>query len=274
MYTGNYIWKNTGIIASHNGPSSYQFEVYEVFRVAAAKPLFWQDHIQRLITSAKQASLPIQINENVLLQGVKELIEANKLSVGNIRLSIASENLGELQLIAGFIPHRYPTESELQNGVSVNFFEFERPNPTIKQGNIPFKTTVQNYLKRTNTFEALLINKQNTVTEGSRSNVFALKGNTLYTSPSTKVLQGITRKKIIECLHSTSLTLSEQLLPPEAYLNADALFLSGTSIDVLPIKNLEQATFHLPNANIVLLQNLYNQQITRDLVQFKWNAVR
>jgi len=87
-------------------------------------------------------------------------------------------------------------------------------------------------------YEVLLVNRDNLITEGSRSNVFFVKDNVFYTAPASSVLVGVTRKKVIECLYKLEYMLVEEAVISSEIGNYDAVFLTGTSPGILPVQSI------------------------------------
>ena len=93
-------------------------------------------------------------------------------------------------------------------------------------------------LARNGCFEALLLNEKNEITEGSRSNAFFLKGNTIYTASGKNVLLGVTRNKIIDICNKNNIKVCYESLNKEDINDIEGGFLSGTSINILPISKI------------------------------------
>ena len=77
-------------------------------------------------------------------------------------------------------------------------FFAERKDPESKVINHKLRSSIYHKLIHEGGYEALLVNENNLITEGSRSNIFFLKGETLVTAPDNVILNGITRKHILE----------------------------------------------------------------------------
>lgn len=93
----------------------------------------------------------------------------------------------------------------------------------------------------------------NYITEGSRSNVFFVKDEIFYTAPESKVLVGITRQKVIECLRQLNFELVEKAVSAAEISQFDAAFLTGTSPKVLPVSLIGKLRL---NIQVLVLQKL------------------
>ena len=133
----------------------------------------------------------------------------------------------------------YPTDEMYKEGVKTILYFGERTNPNAKVVDNSFREKVTKEMTEKEAFEAILINNQGFVTEGSKSNIFMVKGNSVYTAPAEGVLLGITREKIIEACKALDLIVEEKEVTHEEIKDLDGLFISGTSPKVLPINEVE-----------------------------------
>jgi len=88
-----------------------------------------------------------------------------------------------------------------------------------------------------------LVDRNGNLTEGSKSNIFMIKGNEVYTAPLENVLPGVTRGVIIEILKDLHVDFQEKSINESEIKELDALFISGTSPKVLPINKVDNIEF-------------------------------
>ncbi len=98
---------------------------------------------------------------------------------------------------------------------------------------INFRSSIYHKLILEGGYEALLVNEENQITEGSRSNIFFLKGNTLSTAPDETILNGITRKYILDICRTNKIKVRFMCVPVDSLQDYDAVFMTGTSPMVL-----------------------------------------
>ncbi len=110
-------------------------------------------------------------------------------------------------------------------------------------------------------FEVLLVDRGGRITEGSRSNVFFVKNDRLFTPKGGDVLSGITRRKIISLAQEMNIELVEADIFLSEISGFQALFLSGTSPKILPVSQLAEMNFNPRNALLRLLQEKYDALI-------------
>ncbi|HWZ91041.1 MAG TPA: branched-chain amino acid transaminase [Polyangiaceae bacterium] len=88
--------------------------------------------------------------------------------------------------------------------------------------------------------DALLLDQAGFVTETSGANLFLVRGGTLYTPPLTSVLEGITRSTVIALAKEAGIAVLEQQLKREDAYLADEVFLTGTAVEVVPVREVDQ----------------------------------
>ncbi len=213
--------------------------IYEVIRVIAGVPLFLERHLERLLTSA--AAIGFNIGHIVpdIKSGIKRLIEANASPDKNVKLIVFSNN-NRYEYMLFFIKSNYPTANQYAEGVETITYKAERSNPNAKVINQSLRDKIEAAIKEKNAYEAILVSDAGNVTEGSRSNLFLVKGDSIYTAPGASVLIGITRIHIFDICTALGIKLVEEPLSQELLYSADAVFLTGTSPKVLPIAKVDE----------------------------------
>lgn len=225
--------------------------IYEVIRVIDGIPLFFEEHIERMRRSSEIVDYSIYRSDEEFFFDMKKLIEINNVKNLNIKLlCVDIEGKGQI-FLAYFIESYYPSEEVYKEGIHTILYDFERVNPNAKVLNISFKEDVKNKLKEEKAFEALLVNKEGYITEGSRSNMFFVRGDKVYTAPSGEVLLGVTRKHIVEVCEKLNIKVVEENIHVEDLDKIDAIFMSGTSVNVLPIATVDEKRYDSVNNKIV-----------------------
>jgi len=215
--------------------------LYEVIRVGSGVPLFIEEHVARLANSAKLTTINFNITCKELKEQLNLLIEKNKIYEGNIKI-ILNHDI-EDHVYAYFIEHKYPSVQMYDQGVETILYHEERENPNAKVINSAFRKRVDEKIAVGNVFEAILVDNNGNITEGSRSNIFMIKGNEVLTAPIQDVLPGVTRDRIIELLKKLNIKVFEKNVNYNDILKMDALFITGTSPKVLPISKVNEIKF-------------------------------
>ena len=238
--------------------------VYEVIRVIDGVPLFLEKHVERFKRSADLLgySLKTSSGSEYLNSSIHSLVELNSCKNGNIKIIINNLNTAMQDNYFFFLKSSYPSLSQITDGVPTILFSAKRSNPNAKSLNLPFREKVDEEILKTSSYEALLVDKNRYITEGSKSNVFFVKDKTLYTPPAYNVLPGITRGAIIEICQRLSIEVIEQNIHSSTLKDFDGLFITGTSPKVLPISSVDgMIFFSSKNTLIITIKDAYDMLI-------------
>lgn len=242
-----------------NPPPAYS---YEVFRVSQQVPLFIEDHLKRFFNTAKLSGVDIGADSHQMMKSIQKVIANNPSGDGNIKLALYYDSEGNRQLFTYFTPHQYPSPEQYKTGVDVELYAEERDNPNAKVMHVAKRQSANQTKQKHEVYELLLVDRHGNITEGSRSNVFFIKDDQLITPPADTVLEGITRKQILQLCDSHLIPWSEACVHQSELSNYDALFISGTSRRVLPVKKVNNAVFNTSHPIIQRLQVLFEDMVS------------
>lgn len=234
--------------------------VYEVIRVIEGVALFAEDHFDRLLSSVRMSGIQLNMQLAEFSRLMEELMVANQQDTGNIKFLLTTENSINHWALS-FIPHNYPTQSDYELGVTSGLLYAERLNPEAKVIQSAVREKADKMIADKKLYEVLLVDRNGYITEGSRSNVFFVKEGVFYTAPSTMVLSGVTRKKVLDCIKEMNHTVLEQAVLSDEVGNYEAAFLTGTSPKVLPINAIDETTFQADHLLVKQLMDHYNRKI-------------
>lgn len=237
--------------------------VYEVIRIEKSIPLFLENHLNRLFSSADLSNVNINESYCDFETLISELIKKNNENEGKIKIVIhfSEHSRQENDVLIYFTPHYFPTTEEYKNGVKVGICNTERKNPNAKVLNTEARQRANNTIAEKKLFEVLLTNHKGYITEGSRSNVFFIKDNSIVTPPAKDVLMGITRNNIIKICKENKISVLEQKVHLNDVSSMDAAFLSGTSLKVLPVSCIDEKKINHQHLLLEKLKSLYNKLI-------------
>jgi len=236
-------------------PSENEGGIYEVLRVVDGVPLFLEDHLERFYNSAQLAGKTVKYTSGEIRSFLKLLIEKDTVTEGNILISCKNN------LKAFFIAHKYPNREDYQKGIQCGILAAERENPNAKVFQTSVRQRANTLIAENEFYEVLLIDNDGFITEGSRTNVFFIKEGTIITPTAKKVLLGITRQKTLLCAAQLGFTVNEQNVKLSDLVKFDAVFLTGTSPKILPIKKLGEFSFNAKNEVVQKLIKKYNSLI-------------
>src|SRR4051812_1093983 len=245
---GKYIPLNELAIPIDERGHQFGDGIYEVIRVYNGKAFMLDEHLERLINSAKGIKLPIGQDAKDFRILINEAIGKSGLLECNVYL----------QITRGFAPRQHlfpdvpvsismtvksaaPLQQSLRgNGVSAIFHEDERwANCYIKSLNLLPNILAKQTAYEKGSYEAILV-RDGVVTEGTSSNIFMVKKGKLYTTPLSKqILAGITRLAVKRVCEQINLEFIEQSYTKEELFQADEVFLTSTTSEVLPIVEVD-----------------------------------
>lgn len=224
--------------------------IYEVLRITDGKPLFLEAHLERMDNSFKIINRENPFKGSDIKKAIGKLTEINSVTEGNVKITV--EVTGKTNILrVYFIPHSYPTEEQYKNGVKTILYFGERKNPNAKIVNNDFRNAVNEKIREAEAYEAILVDRDGNITEGSKSNIFLVKGNTVITSPLEAVLPGVTRGEIIELCKENGINFREEKVNFKELNDMDGLFISGTSPKILPISQVDQMKYDSSNNTLI-----------------------
>lgn len=261
-----------------NYDSSKGKSLYEVIRISDGIPIFLMEHLTRLENSAKIMKYSLIVTRDEIINGILKLIYANNVQEGNLKLIVnyepkddRSENSNVFNeiFLAYFIPHIYPSIEQYEQGVKTITYHGERNNPNAKVIDSAFRENVNQEINNKKVYEAILVDRHGFVTEGSKSNIFMVKGVTVVTSEALNVLPGITRQFIIKVCKKLNIAFEEKNIHESDLKSLTGLFISGTSPKVLPIKSVDELSYNSsknPIINSIMLG--FDDEINNDKQNF------
>lgn len=237
-------------------------KIYEVIRVVEGRPVFLREHFDRMNESIRLSGLKGVLDYEYYKRSAEMLISANNLLNCNIRVSYYFTH--EDVLLFYFIESHYPSKKQFQEGVDTVTVKMHRKNPNVKAFEKNFKEEVQKVIDETGSIEAILVNDDNTVSEGSKSNIFFVKKNKIITSPDEAVLLGVTRSKVIEVCMMNNVEVEKRTVHFDELNSFDAAFITGTSNDVLPIRKIDEKLYNSAGNDVVRkVSRLYLEEMKK-----------
>ncbi len=244
--------------------------IYEVIRVINGVPLFYREHIERFLKSINNSGFEIKLTPKSIALRIKALVESNKLEEGNIRFQISFTDDFENTFSAWVSPFFYPGKDLYKNGASLSTIVAQRQNPNIKALNQNLRGNISAHIRKNNIYEMLLISEDGLITEGSRSNIFFVKNNEIFTPTTSLVLPGITRSKVFCIAKESGINCTETDIYIDSLSLFDGTFITGTSPKVLPVQNINEVSFVPDNPTIKAIIDEYDSLVNEDINSFSW----
>ncbi|WP_088011705.1 branched-chain-amino-acid transaminase [Gottfriedia acidiceleris] len=278
---GEFVQKQDAKVSVYDHGYLYGDGVFEGIRVYDGNVFRLKEHLIRLYESAKSILLTIPYSLEELTQIVVDTVNRNNLHSGYIRL-VVSRGEGNLGLDPTSCPRAnvvviaeqlalFPQEL-YDNGMEIVTVATRRNrsdvlNPQIKSLNYLNNILVKIEAKLAGVQEALMLNDQGFVAEGSGDNVFLVKGNKLITPPSSAgALEGITRNAIMELGDTLGYEVEEKLFTRHDVYIADEVFLTGTAAEVIGVSKVDGRVIGdgRPGPNTQRLLKAFRQLVVED----------
>ena len=268
---GNYYYLDGNIIPAGSDcePVAAELSFYEVIRTWGGVPLFFDDHMKRLTEGiATRYDLRDDIS-GTIAEGLAALGRQELFPEINVRITVSFTGQ-DYSVHICYIPSSYPTEEMIRRGVPLILFRAERFDPRIKLLDNRLRLSVNESLTKKEAYEALLVNKEGYITEGSRSNVFFITGTgKIFTSPDRMVLPGITRKYVIDLCRQEGYDIVFEPVKPSGLASFQSVFITGTSPMVLPVRSIDNHLFMAENSMVERLSFLYRQLADESIMKYK-----
>ena len=268
MFKFSYIVRNDSIVDIQPLEVSKK-QVYEVIRFIDGLPVFFDEHFDRFLSSCALAGVSYGFDRELLAKLLVGLAQKNGVQSCNLKYLI---NVSEdsVDFYAGFIGSHYPSDEMYRKGVSVGLLYEERNNPNAKILNQGLRSRADAAIADGGYYEVALVNHQQKITEGSRSNLFFIDGaGTVLTAPLGDVLGGITRQVILEELQRLNLPFVERTVGVDELGELMGGFISGTSPSVLPIAQIAEHQLSVPIPIVEVISQCYQDRIAHDRASFR-----
>ena len=232
--------------------------IYEVIRLTDGHPQFLPEHFTRLENSLGSIGMAVPFTCEKLAESIRTLAEEGQILNHNLKLEVDVTGHSILYMN----PTHYPSADQYAQGVRTDLFHGERKNPNVKMMDQALRDATDAAIRDQGLYEVILVDRNGQITEGSRSNIFFIKGGQVYTSPLHQVLPGVTRGKILEILHGRGVTVHETAISASEIASFEAAFISGTSPKVLPIASIGDVRFDVDEPLLRNIMGWYDAAFT------------
>tara|TARA_Y100001001_G_scaffold149401_1_gene159167 strand:- start:17 stop:883 length:867 start_codon:yes stop_codon:yes gene_type:complete len=232
---------------------TYGDGLFETMRVYSGKIFRLEHHLDRLFQSARSIFIELPITKNEIQSAIYAAIKLNRLSDSIVRLTVTRGELGSgvnvdysspPTIVILVKPVKAISKKTYKEGIGIKLYK----KSAIRTQGISNKIKSCNYLSniilrenalKENFFEAILLDHNHNVTEGTISNIFIIKNNQLKTPILNEfVLSGIIRQAILDLCLENNIPFKEDLITERELYEADELFLTNSAIEILPVRNI------------------------------------
>lgn len=246
---GEFVPESEAKISIFDHGFLYGDGVFEGIRAYNGRVFKLKEHIDRLYDSAKAISLEIPISKQEFVEIILETLRKNKLRDAYIR-PIVTRGIGDL----GLDPRKCKDPTVIvitkpwgklygdlyEKGltavtVTVRRVSFDALPPNIKSLNYLNNILAKIEANAKGGDEAIFLDRNGYISEGSGDNIFIVKNGTVYTPPTINNLKGITREAVIELISKLGIPFRETNLGLYDLYTADEVFVTGTAAEIAPI---------------------------------------
>lgn len=255
---GRFIGLNEANVPLLTHSLHYGSAVFEGIRFYSAEKgtalLRLDEHLQRLLKGASIAGINVPYSKSQLAGAIKRLIRMNCLKEGYIRL-LAYYGQGAMQVI----PHRlesnvaaaaWPLKSYLDAELArISISKYRRISRSSTEMSVKLSGNYTNSLlagleaRKKGFHEALLLDENGNVAEGSAENIFFARGGELFTPKPENILPGITRDSIIRISRDIGIRVNEADIKPHEFGTFEESFFCGTAAEISPVVQIDDIKF-------------------------------
>ena len=246
-----------------------------------------KEHTKRLFDAAKKINIEVPFELDEIIHAQCETLNKNQLNAGYIRpiIYLGNEGLGlrakELSVNVAIAAWEWPSYMDPEakkKGISIaksSYVQYENP---LHSGNKIIGTYFQNTMALHEAIdkgadEALMMDANGFISEGSGENIFIVKGLNLMTPTKNHCLNGITRQSVIQIAKDLNYDVIEKNLTFDDLISADEAFFTGTAVEITPISKVDDVKIGHDGAGEItkVLQNKFDEVISgKDLNYQSW----
>jgi len=249
-----------------------------------------QEHTDRLFRSAKIMGMGMPFDKDTLNEAQKAVVRENNLESAYLRpmcfygsegMGIRADNLQTHVMIAAWEWGSYLGAENMEKGIRIRTSSFTRHHVNITMckakanGNYMNSIMALQEAVECGYDEALLLDANGFVAEGSGENFFMIRDGVLYTPTLTSALEGITRATVMTLAEDIGLEVVEKQITRDEVYVADEAFFTGTAAEVTPIRELDNRSIGNGGRGPITeqLQSMYFDQVYgRSAVYQNWNS--
>ena len=255
------------------------FEGIRAYKTARGPAIFrLQAHTDRLFRSAHILNMPMPYDRETINEAICAAVRGCGLESGYIRpmcfygaegMGLRADNLKTHVMVAAWTWGAYMGDDNLQRGIRVRTSSYTRHHVNITMckakanGNYINSILALNEALACGCHEAMLLDAEGYVAEGSGENIFIVRDGRLYTPDLTSALDGITRDTIFRLAADLGLEVREKRITRDEVYVADEAFFTGTAAEVTPIREVDGRTIGKGGRGPITerLQSLYFDQV-------------
>lgn len=241
----------------------YGFGVYETLKVRSGILYFLPEHVERLLYSARCINLIHVFSGDNMQRWIQEFVEEMDEDSLNLKMLLTGGKRAEEAVLYLFaLPPFFPKRTWYKDGVSVQSVAYERWMPHAKTLNMLPSYYYYTRAHALGHYDVLFYDRNGNIREGSRTNFYALRGNTIISPPREDILEGVTLMSLRRALAGTRYALVYERIAYDAVTSYDGCFLSSTSSKIIPISRIDETKLSIPE-ELFDVMRIYNAALSR-----------
>ncbi len=245
---GQLVVPSAATISVFNPAIYGAFGVYESMQMRDGVIFHFEDHLDRLLTSARLIGLPLAGDAATVARWTAEMIDAHRrelppdqANTATIRLfAVGASSPDEApQTFIWLQPLARPQPEDYVKGLGAVTFDGERAMPQAKSLNTLVNTLAKQKATAAGENEGLLVDRQGNIAEGSASNLFVVQDGSLILPPDETILAGVTSQIVLMLAGQNHMPVVRRPIPLDELAQWDEAFLTSTSRHVLPLVRVD-----------------------------------
>lgn len=213
--------------------------------------------------SAKIIGIEHSLTATSIKHDVEELISKNEADTCNLKiLLVGGADAESANLYIQCLNPLFPDRKLYKTGAKCITRHYERAFPHAKSLNMLQSYLAYREAKQAGAYDTLVVNRNECVTEGTRTNFFAIKDHEIISPPSAEILLGVTRDHMLRVAKENGFSIVENDIKLSDLESYDGFFITSTSSKVMPVSNIDGQDYEIPES-IRELMSAYDQFLSR-----------
>lgn len=250
---GSFVPREEAMVSVFDHGLLYGDGVFEGIRAYGGRVFRLEAHVRRLYDSARAIMLDIPMTQDEMCEAILETLRRNNLTDAYIR-PVVTRGIGDL----GLDPRKCPKPTVIiiavrwdamygnlyEVGLNAITVAVRRNSPAALPPNIKSLNYLNNILAKIEANikggdEAIFLDAEGTISEGSGDNIFVVRDGKIYTPPTLNNLKGITREVVLELASKNGIPVYETRLGIFDLYTADEVFVTGTAAEIAPVSRID-----------------------------------
>ncbi|MCA9128247.1 MAG: aminotransferase class IV [Planctomycetales bacterium] len=224
--------------------------VFDTIAAWEGRIIWLEEHIDRFLAGCDRLQIPVPYSRNELIEAVHQTFDRYEGNNGRIRVS-ASRGIGGTAIydqietgptvVIWVKPLELYPERFYRVGMRLKSFTTERHEAAVKHLSFLVSVACMMDARREGFDDAFFVDTDGNVSEGATFNIFSVYGNQV-TTPARKILNGVTRAKVLDLIRQTQHQVNIEDLPLTRLLEADEVFITGSTKKIVPVSEIDGHT--------------------------------